>query len=160
MTRFQPSEYDKTLFKSIKEYTKDCRNVNESILIDISRDLECWDSMYDGHLLNSCTNTFNYILNINMIHITPFECTEGLFKNCSKLLKPKGLLFTYGPYSINNVLTPESNVSFDKGLRRQNPRWGIRDIDDLKSLAQKNSMNLLKIHDLPSNNKLLVWNKN
>lgn len=159
MTNFQPSDYDSNLFRSIREYTKDCRNVKDPILIDISKDLESWDSMYDEQLLKSCLDTFDFILNINMIHITPFECSEGLFKNCSKLLKTNGLLFTYGPYSVNNVLTPESNVSFDKSLRRQNKLWGIRDISDLKLLAQKNSMNLLKIHNLPSNNKLLVWNK-
>ncbi|XP_070493251.1 UPF0585 protein CG18661 [Chironomus tepperi] len=160
MTSFQPSECDVNLFKSIKAYTKDCRNVKEPILIDISKDHESWDSAYEGQLLKSSTNIFEYMLNINMIHITPFECTEGLFKNSSKLLKSKGLLFTYGPYSMNNVLTPESNVLFDKSLRSKDPSWGIRDICDLKLLAEKNSMDLLKIHDLPSNNKLLVWIKN
>jgi len=160
MTSFQPSEYDVNLFRSIKDYTKDSRNVNDPILIDISKDLDSWESVYEGQIMKSCVQRFDFMLNINMIHITPFECTEGLFYNCSKLLKPTGLLFTYGPYSMNKVLTPESNVSFDKSLRHKDPSWGIRDICDLKSLAQKNSMDLLKIHDLPSNNKLLVWNKN
>jgi hypothetical protein len=94
-----------------------------------------------------------------MIHISPFNCTEGLFKNASKLLKPQGLLFTYGPYSENYVLTPESNFSFDRSLKAQNPEWGIRDINDLKTLAEENSIELLKINNLPSNNKLIVWRK-
>lgn len=99
------------------------------------------------------------MLNINMIHISPYKCTEGLFENSSKLLKPQGLLFTYGPYSENYVLSPESNVSFDQSLRAKNPEWGVRDICDLKKLAEKNSMELMNIYNLPSNNKLLVWIK-
>lgn len=157
---FQPSEYEVNMFKSIKEYSKDCSNVQEPIFVDISQDLDLWTSKFDNKLLRNCTNTFDFILNINMIHITSFECSIGLFTNCSLLLKSKGFLFTYGPYSSNNVLTPESNVLFDKSLREQNSSWGIRDIQDLKALAENNSMELFQILDLPSNNKLLVWKKN
>lgn len=45
--------------------------------------------------------TFDYILSINMIHITPWSCTEGLFKNASGLLKPNGFMITYGPFASN-----------------------------------------------------------
>lgn len=72
----------------------------------------------------------------------------------------QGFLFTYGPYKEeNHVLSPESNVRFDEGLRMQNPAWGVRDIGDLKKQAEKNSIELLEINNLPSNNKLLVWRK-
>lgn len=127
--------------------------------MDISEDIQLWTSNYCNQSLKNCDEVFDYAININMIHITPFDCSIGLFKNVSFLLKPKGLLFTYGPYSVNNILTPESNANFDKSLRRQNPLWGVRDIDDLVKAAEINSMRLSGSHDLPSNNKLLVWSK-
>lgn len=145
------------MFNSIKAYRGTQKNVLDPVFIDVSEPLDQWESKFDGKPLSDCQ--FDYMLNINMMHITPFDCSEGLFKNASKLLKPQGLMFTYGPYAENGVLTPESNVSFDKSLRSQNPAWGIRDISDLKKIAEQNSIELSEINNLPSNNKLLVWKK-
>lgn len=158
-TLFQPSEYEADMFNSINAYRKNQNNVLEPIFVDISQNLDLWTSKSNGMFLKDCRSTFDYILNINMMHISPFECAIGLFANSSKLLKPQGFLFTYGPYAENSILTPESNVSFDKSLRQQNPQWGIRDILDLKKLALQNSMELSEIYNLPANNKLLVWKK-
>ncbi|KAG5666116.1 Methyltransferase-like 26 B, partial [Polypedilum vanderplanki] len=146
--------------KSIKEYTKSCQNVYEPIYIDISKNLDDWtEKTNDGKLLSSCHGYFDFILNINMIHITPFICTEMLFKNSSNLLKSNGMLFTYGPYSFNHVISPESNVRFNEMLKRDDPNYGIRDISDLENIANANFFSLANIHDLPANNKLLVWKK-
>ena len=85
-------------------------------------------------------------------------------KTIARLMSSQIILFFYspkiGPYSENNILTPESNVSFNESLKSRNPLWGIKDICDLKKLAEQNSMTLFEIHSLPSNNKLLVWKKN
>ncbi len=147
------------MFESIISYRDSQSNILDPIFVDISQDFHQQESKFKGQPLKNCENTFNYMLNINMIHISPFRCTEGLFKNASKLLKSQGFLFTYGPYSENHVITPESNVSFDRSLRQRNPEWGIRDVLDLKKLAEENSIELVKIYNLPANNKLLVWKK-
>lgn len=94
-----------------------------------------------------------------MLHITPFECAVSLFKNAAGLLKLNGLLFTYGPYAVNGVLTPDSNVNFDAYLRSQDPKWGVRDFNELTPVAEANGITLEKSFDLPSNNKLVVWRK-
>jgi SAM-dependent methyltransferase len=158
----QPSEFDTAMFQSIKAYrdSSNVTNVLDPIFIDISQNLQQWDAKYQSKNLRDCQNSFEFMLNMNMIHISPFSCTEGLFANAAKLLKPGGLLFTYGPYAVDGVLEPESNVSFDQSLRSRNLSWGIRDIADLKKLAAANSIELLAIHNLPSNNKCLVWKKN
>ena len=36
---------------------------------------------------------------------------QGLFSGAGFILKPDGLLLTYGPYAVDGVLTPDSNVS-------------------------------------------------
>lgn len=158
----QPSEYETEMFKSInayKEYNK-TNNVLEPIFIDVSKDLSQWDAKFQDKSFKDCQETFDYLLNLNMMHISPLICSQGLFINSSKLLKKNGLLFTYGPYAVDGVLEPESNISFDQSLRHRDPSWGIRDIADLKKLAAANSMELLATHNLPSNNKCLVWKKN
>jgi hypothetical protein len=37
--------------------------------------------------------------------------------------------------------------------------WGLRDIDDLVKIATGAGLQLEKIHDMPANNKMLIWRK-
>lgn len=152
---FQPTEYNESMFASIAAYTENFKstNVAEPIKVDVSVPCSEWGLESDGKL------SYDYILNINMIHITPIECTEGLFRNASKLLKVGKHLITYGPYSVDGEITPESNVRFDQMLKSQDPRWGIRDLNALKKLAKLFGIECTTIFDLPANNKAVVWTK-
>lgn len=149
---FQPSELNRTCYTSIRAYRDlyKVNNVLDPVFIDISKDISTWDTKFEF-------NSFDFMLNINMIHISPFYCTEGLFKNAAKLLKPSGILFTYGSYAHNGVLEPLSNVLFNQRLITENPLWGVRDIVDIEKVAKLNSIELIEIVDLPGNNKCLVW---
>lgn len=147
----QTSEYDKNWFPSIGAYKSHfgVSNVIDPVFLDISSEvIDLWPA-----------GSFDFILSINMIHITPWACSLGLFRHASKFLKPNGILFTYGSYMKHGILEPESNVRFNQHLKSNNPAWGIRDIDDLCDAAGKVSIELIAEHDLPSNNKLLVWQK-
>lgn len=157
----QTSEFDTGMFSSINAYRQNCKatNILEPVFIDASQDLSSWESTYQGRSFIDCQNSFDYMLNINMMHISPIGCTKGLFASASELLKPGGLLFTYGPYAVDGIIEPESNVSFDKSLKQRNSTWGIRDITDLQTFAADNSIELIAKHDLPANNKFLVWRK-
>eukprot|EP00096_Caligus_rogercresseyi_P015236 TRINITY_DN7683_c0_g1_i1.p1 TRINITY_DN7683_c0_g1~~TRINITY_DN7683_c0_g1_i1.p1 ORF type:complete len:218 (+),score=26.70 TRINITY_DN7683_c0_g1_i1:50-655(+) len=148
--RWRPSEYDARCVPSIKNYTQSeglCAVIEEPCIIDAA-DSRSWPN---------CPS--DIILNINMIHITPFECSVGLFKLAGQALTPEGLLITYGPYSENGVLTPESNVRFNESLKSMNGSWGIRDVSELIELASDNGLVLHKTHEMPANNKILVWKK-
>lgn len=150
---FQPSEHDKNMIPQIKLYINDCqtKNIKKPLVIDITKPIDTWGlDVYN----------YDYIININMIHISPYSCTENLFMKAGKLLNDDGLLITYGPYAENNVLVPESNINFNDFLKRQNPEWGVRDIVDLKQEAAKHNIKLIDKHDMPANNKCLIWKKN
>ena len=54
--------------------------------------------------------SFDLIVCINMIHISPWEATVGLMKAAQRFLKPgSGMLFCYGPYRENGTAV-ESNL--------------------------------------------------
>ncbi|ROT64366.1 hypothetical protein C7M84_017710 [Penaeus vannamei] len=152
---WQPSDIEDKYIKSIKCYIEDdkCENVKEPVIIDISKPLSEWASPI-------AEKSINMMVNINMVHISPWACTEGLFAAAGKLLKPGGILITYGPYSIHGEITPESNVNFNASLKEQNFEWGLRDVDELEKEAKKNGLVFDAMFDMPANNKTLVWQKN
>jgi len=70
---------------------------------------------------------------------------ESYKKSTGIYLKNDGILFTYGVYSIDGKITPESNVRFDKSLKSQNPEWEIRDVRELEKLANENKIDSSKL---------------
>jgi hypothetical protein len=92
------------------------------------------------------------IININMIHISPWEATQGLMKGAGRLLPSGGVLFMYGPYIELDIETAPSNLSFDLWLKRRNPAWGIRRLDEVTALAARNSLQLSERIAMPANN--------
>lgn len=99
------------------------------------------------------------ILCINMIHISPWEATEGLFKGAALLLSPGQFLFTYGPYKREGQHTSESNARFDADLRRENPRWGIRDLESVTACAKEHGFGAPEVTQMPANNLTLTFRR-
>jgi len=99
------------------------------------------------------------LLCINMIHICPWETTEALFCGAQTLLEPGSLLITYGPYRLHGQHTAPSNAAFDENLRSRDPRWGVRDIDELTELARGTGLSLEERVQMPANNMTLVWRR-
>lgn len=150
---FQPSEVDTNVFGSISCYADNCstKNILQPILIDIRNSLSNYGFQDES---------LDYMYSANLIHISPYECTEGLFKNAGIYLKSDALMITYGPYSKDGIITPQSNVEFDASLRARNPAWGLRDINDLLKLAATNNVSLIDTVEMPANNLTLIWKKN
>lgn len=95
----------------------------------------------------------------NMVHIAPFSVTEGLFRGSSRLLDSGKLLITYGPYKFDGVHTSESNERFDASLRERNPDFGVRDLSELRAVAEPLGFSCREPLPMPANNFLLVWDR-
>lgn len=151
---FQPTEYERNQFGSIAAYAGDCptRNIRPPFHVDITRDPGDWEAP-------PAPASYDYMFNSNMMHISPWACSIGLFRAAGQLLKKGGRMFTYGPYAQDGILVPQSNVDFDRSLRQRDASWGVRDIKDLKVLAAENGLQLEKLVEMPSNNKFLTWLK-
>ena len=96
---------------------------------------------------------------INMVHIAPWEAALGLLAGAAAVLPDDGLLFVYGPYCRNGRHTSEGNAQFDADLRARNPRWGLRDVEDLRSAAASAGLQLRHVVRMPANNLSLVFRK-
>lgn len=97
------------------------------------------------------------VLCVNMVHISPWTATEGLFVGAARVLSGGGPLVVYGPFRVDGSHTSAGNVAFDQSLRRQDPGWGIRDVEDLDALAVRVGMQPVARVSMPANNRLLVY---
>ncbi len=97
------------------------------------------------------------IVCINMIHISPWAATEGLMAGAGRTLVAGSVLYLYGPYKRNGEHTAESNRRFDADLQARDPRWGVRDMDDVTALAAHHGMRRTEIVEMPANNLSLVF---
>lgn len=96
---------------------------------------------------------------INMIHISPWRAVEALIVGAAKVLAPSGVLFLYGPYKEGGRHTAPSNEAFDADLRARNPEWGVRDLDDVRALADKHGFTFEKRVEMPANNLSVVFRR-
>jgi hypothetical protein len=55
--------------------------------------------------------------------------------------------------------TAPSNAAFDADLKRRDPSWGVRDVDDLAAEATSRGLELRNIVQMPANNLSLVFVK-
>lgn len=99
------------------------------------------------------------ILCINVLHISPWRVSQNLFAGAARFLRADGRLFVYGPFMRNGEHTAPSNAAFDATLRAENPEWGVRDIRDLSTLADKSGLSLAEITPMPANNLVLAFTR-
>ena len=99
------------------------------------------------------------VICINMVHISPWHSTIGLVQGAAVLL-PKGApLYLYGPYRRDGAHTAESNAAFDADLRRRNPAWGVRDMEEVTALAVAAGFAAPEIVAMPANNFSLIFRR-
>lgn len=97
------------------------------------------------------------IVNINMIHIAPPSAYLGLFAGANRVLSTGGILYLYGPFKQGGIHTAPSNEAFDESLRSQNPAWGIRDLEEIVTVAHSHNLELQKVYPMPANNLSVVF---
>ena len=96
---------------------------------------------------------------INLLHISPPDCTAALLKESALLLPTGSPLFIYGPFLQNGHHTSASNEAFDASLRQRNPAWGVRDLAWIDELLQPLPLKRVGCHTMPANNLTLVMER-
>lgn len=146
---WQPSDPDPQARASIAAYVEDAglANLNPPILIDAAS--------IDWPVARA-----DAILCVNMVHISPWEATIGLFAGAERLLPTGAPLVLYGPYLEADVETAESNIAFDRSLKDRDPAWGLRDLAQVDALARANGFARTRRVAMPANNLVLVYRRN
>jgi SAM-dependent methyltransferase len=101
--------------------------------------------------------SFDAVLCINVIHIAPWAVCQGLVTGAATALKRPGLLVLYGPYQRGGRHTAPSNEAFDRMLKKQDPRFGVRDLGGVETEAARSGFRLAKVVEMPANNLTVVF---
>ena len=145
---FQPSDPSPEARESIAAWTEKLglANVRPPVALDASR--PPWPLSWA-----------DVIFCINMLHISPWSSTLGLFNHAWEILPPGAPLYLYGPFLRQGVETAPSNLAFDASLRAQNPEWGLRDLAAVIEVARENEFMGPEVIEMPANNLSLIFRK-
>ena len=113
-----------------------------------------------GHLdSDDIDKPYHAMFTANTLHIISWALVERLFTLASDALPVDGKLIVYGPFNEHGNYTSEGNQRFDVVLRSSNAESGIRDKEDIVSLANTHHLQLTNTYAMPANNQLLVFQK-
>lgn len=147
--KWQPSDLDLDALASIEAWREEGgapANLEYPVQLDASAD--AWP-----------IEAADAVVCVNMIHISPWSATVGLFAGAARILRSNGPLIVYGPFVEADTITAPSNKAFDASLRARDVRWGLRHVEAVDSIARDNGMGRTARYDMPANNLTLVYRK-
>jgi cyclopropane fatty-acyl-phospholipid synthase-like methyltransferase len=145
---WQPTEPDETSREVISTRIREAglENVGHPVALDVLEPHWPVQERYDA------------LLCINMIHISPWASTHALFRGAARHLSAQGKLVLYGPF-LENGKAVQSNLDFDASLKRRNPEWGLRELEEVTRVAAGHSLQRLQIVRMPANNLTVVFGR-
>jgi len=146
--RFQPSDPDPVARESIAAWIAEFSAANVLAPLALDAASPSWPIA-----------KAEAIVCVNMIHISQWASTEGLFKGARKILPAGAPLYLYGAYKRQGVVTAPSNLAFDESLRERNPAWGLRNLEDVAACAAKNGFGPPQIVEMPANNLSVIFRR-
>lgn len=99
------------------------------------------------------------VLNINMVHISPWAASLGLLDGAARTLPPGAPLILYGPWLSEDFETAASNLDFDAQLKSVDPSWGLRRVEDFANEAEARGFALEATRAMPANNLMLLFRR-
>lgn len=151
--RFQPSDYNASLFEAMRHMQAEYANANvwDPIHIDLGRP-DTWPKAQ--------AHCYDIIFAINVIHVAPLAIADGIMQIAARVLKEDGQLAVYGPFKIDGHYTTPSNEAFDQELRASKTEGcGLKDIKDIEKAANRHGIILTQQLPLPANNFMLVFSR-
>ena len=146
---WQPSDVEPESLESIRSWRAEAAlpNLREPLLLDAAD--PAWPIARADALLN-----------INMVHISPWSSAIGLLEGAARVLgRPGAPLILYGPWLSDRLETAPSNLGFDSDLKSRNPAWGLRKVEDFAAEAAARSFQLVDQRQMPANNLMLLFRK-
>lgn len=102
---------------------------------------------------------YQAIFTANTLHIMSQQSAALCIARGAKVLADDGVFMIYGPFNYDGHFTSSSNAQFQQWLQARNPESGIRDFEWIAETMAANGLSLRKDHEMPANNRLLVFQR-
>ncbi len=151
--RWTPSDPDPAARASIAARIAESGLGNVAAPCDVDVTRPGWE---DAFVPPPGASGWDALVAINLLHISPWTATEGLLAGAGRLLAPSGRLFVYGCFRRGGRHLSARNAEFDRSLRARDPRWGVRDVEEVARAAGRHGLLLDETLAMPANNLMLV----
>lgn len=101
--------------------------------------------------------SFDCIFTSNTLHVWPEALCKEFFYQASQSLNPGGRMIIYGPFHYNGRPTSETNVIFDRSLKRMGAEMGIKDMDQVLRWSRETGFSLIEDREMPIDNRTLIF---
>lgn len=128
--------------------------INEAKLPNVQPPIE-----FDVSSDNWPAGPFDAVFTANTCHIMAWDDVLAMFAGVARVLRPGGVFCVYGPFNYGGKFTSESNALFDMSLKAQGAHMGVRGFEDVDRVAREQGMVLVKDHEMPAHNRLIVWRR-
>jgi hypothetical protein len=72
------------------------------------------------------------------------------------VLGGNGPLILYGPWITDKAPTAPGNLEFDADLKRRNPEWGLRKVEEFAAESEARGFAVEQTRSMPANNMMLL----
>lgn len=146
--RWQPSDPDAAARTSIAAWCGEAAALNVAPPVALDAASRDWP-----------VGRADALLCVNMVHISPWPATLGLFAGAARVLPSGAPLILYGPYLEAGVPTAPSNMAFDASLRARDAAWGLRDLAVVTAAADEAGLVFAERRAMPANNLMLLFRR-
>ena len=114
----------------------------------------------DSVPINKTINApYDAVFTANTLHIMSWFLVSKLFELVGNMLPLEGKFIIYGPFNENGRYSSDSNRQFDYSLRQRDSNSGIRALEDIIEVAEKQHLLLINRYKMPANNEISVFQK-
>ncbi|MBD3664070.1 DUF938 domain-containing protein [Sulfitobacter aestuariivivens] len=147
---WQPTDVDPARLYSIDAYRKEA-------VLDNILPAQHLDATVPGWYTDHARK--DLIVLINLLHLISVSDARTVVSEAAKALAKGGVLFLYGPFKRDGVLTSAGDQRFDAELRGADPAIGYKDDLDIVAWLGDAGMATIESVEMPANNLALIARK-
>ncbi len=107
----------------------------------------------------SFSEIYDAAFTANTVHYVGWSIVDAMFRGLSQYLAEGAVLAIYGAFNRNGRYTSEGNQGLDQWLRQRDPDSGLKDIEEVRELAESHGLVFDEEIAMPANNLILVFTR-